>query len=271
MSRQRKKEKKNVSTHPCPKPSESNSPNASTRWRWLTRGAWIIAGPVLVWVASNYFPARQTLVAEKTYERAAGLIPAKLLLQPLTPSDEELPPVFWRKNKINRMEAIYLENVDGLLAWNPMAHVKNIGDELVDVLRIETRFVDGMIDGIGLPLEIQRRKTRWVTEQKKDEDYVLNDKLWPGGTASVSVVRGILSQLMLAQATDERAEREHLGIFKFRAYGRIVGPNPSPMDSAIGEPGVNFVWLPRGFPEERCKKLVDSMQPHVSIVNPGKK
>jgi hypothetical protein len=69
--------------------------------------------------------------------------------------------------------------------------------------------------------------------------------------------------MIQAQATDERIDKDHYGTFQIEVYGRLAGVTS--FDGAERLANLHFAWLPRGFPEDRCKKLLETMQPYADI------
>lgn len=135
-------------------------------------------------------------------------------------------------------------------------------------MRVETKFVFGMIDTRELSPDKQRAPTPWVLKQVEREDHQLGKKLMPGQRATIPVARGLVSQMLQAQAAD-RAAKDHYGGFEIKCYGRIVGLTS--FDGAEQDAIVvmNFVWLPTGFTDDKCKKFLETFQPDVEIA-PGK-
>ncbi len=207
-------------------------------------------------------------ISHRAYDRSTGKIGAGLEILALLPHDDQVRPGFRTKTGFGGMSAVVFQNLDDLLAFNPTVVVMNSCSEIVDELRVQTKFVGGMINTIKSPPEVQRKKTPWVIEQAKEENYHLNAKLNPRQQARASITRGIVAQMVQAQPTDERINIEHLGMFEVRVFGHAVGA-PEAFDAAKETGSFSFVWIPAGFPEDRCKKLISTMQPDVEILEKG--
>lgn len=220
---------------------------------------------LLISILAACFTYWQSSVAQKALDRASGKVNAKLELVGMTPKMEDIPPALIEKfAEQGNIGGITLRSLDDLIALNPTVILKNVGDEPVETLRVETRFVTGAIDTIGLPAEKQREKTPWVLKQLEQEDYPLSQKLENNQTAKIPFMRGLLGQMMQAQSEGQR-DRKHLGKFEIRCYGKIVG-GPTFDAAEAKEPLVlSFIWIPNGFPKEKCKEVIEGMKPAVLI------
>jgi hypothetical protein len=252
-------------------PSPAPAPAAPSRKKWvvIAIAVWAVAWPLATFALPTWMSFRQAVAAENTDNRSAGKTEAELTILRMFPHQTELPATVRVKNRVvghlKIGDAVYFTDLDNLLWTNPSIYFKNTGGEPIDTVRVETRFTQGMIDAIDLPEEVQRRKTPWVMKQAEVEEYHLGEKMKHGQLGSVSMVRGLVAQLVQAQATDERAERDHFGMFEVTVSARHVGATA--FDVAVGENPlkIKFIWLPKGFSETRCKKLLADMQPYVSI------
>jgi hypothetical protein len=223
---------------------------------------WAFVGPGIGVIVGWCFTYRQTVVSEKTYDRASGQIVAKLKMVGIRPNDRDIPSAYRTKGDLFHNE-VHFNDLDQILAVNPTIVVENNGSEPIDALRVEVQETDGMIDGRDLPAELATAKTPWVTRQSEVAEYPLNEKLTRGMKASVTIVPGLIGQMSQSQAKDGRNTRDHFGRFKVTVFGRIVGGTT--YDRTDVEMGVQFVWMPKGFPEDKCKNIVETMKPRVEV------
>jgi hypothetical protein len=238
-------------------------PQSDQKWSWKTALAiWAVLGPLASGLGTFWLTHRQTAVSEKTLDLATGKTEAQLSVR-LYPDQKDVPKAYRLKNRFLE-DAVYFHDIDALLSLNPSVIVRNIGQEPVGTLKIETHFHFGFIDTTDLPPDEQRNKTPWVLRQVEKEEYPLSEKLMPGQEVRVSIVRGLTGQMVQAQAVDQRKVSDHFGVFEINCYGKIVGgvifdPAKEPIAMA-------FAWKPTGFPEDRCQKVVETMQPQTEFL-----
>lgn len=226
----------------------------------------IALGAVLISLFAVGLTYWQGSVAQQTDDRAAGRIPARVEVLDVTPKADELPAhTLDTFHPSLSFKTTLFRKVDELLNANPRILFKNTGDEPVEAVRVETRFVLGMIDLIDAPRDMQLMQAPFVLHQAEREDYPLSRKLQPGETALVPVARGLLGQMVQAQ-DPAKEDRKHMVKFGIRCFGRIVGGSSFDAPERHQELFMTFMWLPNGFPEEKCKKLIETMQPAVEVV-----
>lgn len=202
----------------------------------------------------------QAWMARQTQDRASGKIKAKFEFVQVGNTDERSLAPLYKKSSLG-FEAVTLDDVKQFLNWNPYVEVKNTGDEVIDGLRVEVRFTSGMI----VHKEVHILKpTPYVLDETSELDLPLKEKLHPGQTATVSIIKPLVGQLVQAQAED-RSELEHIGHFEIRVYAKPAGgPNvmdrPEPFKSAR----LHLIWFPKGFTKDACKGILES-HPHVQI------
>ena len=215
-------------------------------------------------ICAAVFTFWQSSVAQQTYNLSTGKIRAQVAQEGMIPSMEEVPPKFIGKlSETSDLGGIFMQSIDDLIVLNPKLRVKNSGDERIESIRVETRFVSGVINTIGLPADKQNTKSPWSLKEVEVEEYPISQHFKRGQTANLSFVRGILAQLAQSQ-NEQLKEQRHLGKFEIRCYGKLVG-SPT-YDPASGEPiSLSFIWLPTGFPKEKCKEIIDGMKPAVFI------
>ncbi len=221
---------------------------------------------LLGWVEareSRRIAAEAQALAKKNYDRAAGMLPARLEIVGIIPTVEQIDEAM-KTNLLGAMRVVELASLDRLLGVNPTLVVKNVGSEPIDTIRVETRYFKGMVDMIGLAEKAVSQPTRWVLEQAKREEYPLSQKLLPGQVAEVSLVRGLLSQMIQSQDAD-LPDRVHFGSFQIRCYARLVGGPTYDAALSDGETIMSFAWKPNGYPSNRCEEMLSKMQPHVLI------
>jgi hypothetical protein len=246
----------------APQPTQQHQQGEKKSGWHIFLAIWAVVGPLVGAGIGAYMGHRSASVSEATLARASGKIRAKLSVR-FVPEQSKVPAPYHKKNKFLQ-DAIAFKDLNSLQWLNPCVIIKNTGDEPIDAIRVKTRFVGGFIDVIDAPPDVQRGKTPYVVRQAEDEEYILSEKLMPGKEARVSIVKGLVGQMVQAQATDQRITRDHYGSFQITCYGRIVG-GPG-FDGAEAPIGIMFIWVPKGFPEGECKKVLTEMRPSVEIL-----
>ncbi len=202
----------------------------------------------------------QWKVAQRAEDRASGKIRANFEFIGIGNTDEKTLSRLEKKTQLG-FKAVYLDDVDKLVNWGPYVEVKNTGEEVIDGIRIEVELTTGMYIGPGVT---QKDPVPYVVTQASSFEPHLAEKLQPGASATVLIVKPLLEQILPAKF-EEKNDLEYLGHFHVSVYCRIAGgtgyDRPTPDKTAT----LHFVWLPSGFPEEKCKKIL-AMQPTVRII-----
>jgi hypothetical protein len=153
-----------------------------------------------------------------------------------------------------------LENVDQLVGWGPYIEVKNTGDEVIDGIRVEVEFTVGALIGVGVT---QKWPIPYAVTQASTLEPPWNGKLLPGHTATILIVKPLLEQILKARM-DDVPNGEYIGDFHVRVLCRMTGgagyDRPEPQKTAT----LHFAWLPSGFPDQQCKKILE-VQPRVHV------
>jgi hypothetical protein len=228
----------------------------------------VIVG-VLAWLAakeSNRIAAEAQAVSQKTYDRAAGKIPARLVVEGFGPPYGEIPAEMKFQSPLG-VEAVRLKSLDSLRELNPRLVVRNAGDEVIEALRVETRLSFLGLRDPSRPGEKQwGARKAWTFNRGEREDLVLSKKLLPGQTATIPLVRGMTLQMLQGQ-TGGFEESDRYGQFEVRCYARIVGATAFDESEREATIVISLVWQPNGFPEDQCKKFLDGYEPLVEITD----
>jgi hypothetical protein len=176
---------------------------------------WVAWLALVVSLLSAGGTAFNATTSKRNYDRAAGRIRAKLEIVGALPAQEDIPPQLLEVSDIFDAPELTLHEVDDFFRLNPIALLKNAGEEPISEIRLETRLESSFIDMRGDPMERQMRPTPWAFEDATREDYVLGEKLMPGKSVAVSITKGLLKQMVQLQAND-RPERWHYAQFEIR-------------------------------------------------------
>lgn len=271
-----KQEPMNQQSIPTPAPSQSAVGKDPQRQRW-TLGDWVgLAGGVLAllslivaWlshseaVESRKIAEKAQALAQQTYDRSAGKVPAKLAVTGFSPERVVVPDIY-REAKNGELDVV-LTGTEDLKKFNPRLFVKNTGDEPIDAIRIEgkVRLVGAALKEENLKREFASQVS-WWHDRIDSREIQLGRKLSPGETASIPLVKSLASQLGHLQLKTP-SPVDHVGIFEFHCSGRLVSANA--FDPASGGTGISIrvVWIPTGFTQEACRALIDSDNAAVEI------
>jgi hypothetical protein len=219
--------------------------------------AWLALIVAMTSGAGTIFNA---ITSRRNYDRAVGNIRAKLELVESLPGPRDVPPDLQKVSPITGQNELTLGQVEDFLRVNPRVVVKNVGDEPIDGIRVETRAVFSFIDMVGQPEARQKAPVPWVLDEVAREDYLLGEKLMPGKVAEIRITKGLLSQMAQLQARD-REDRLHYARFQVRCMAKLVGGTA--YDGAKDQKAFSFriVWLPKGFSDAKCKKILEEFKP----------
>jgi hypothetical protein len=211
----------------------------------------------------------QGCVAQRTYDRAAGKVLAKVSIEGVEPSPDEMGPEYKAKGMNGMVEAIRFNTLERLMAMHPAIVVKNTGDEPIRAVRVETRFVFGMIDYTDEPAKARGDPSPWAVKQFEQENHELSRSLQPGQYAHVPITRGLLKQMIQAQ-DPKRIEKVHYGRFDVSCYGSLVGMGTFDQSDQNTPMTLSFSWLPSGFPDAKTRKFLDDFLPSIEITDERK-
>jgi len=243
------------SSQPEQAPAPPKSEKKTTNWvAWLALVVSLASGGGTIWNART---------SNRNYDRLSGRTRAQLVRVAEIPKQADVPEEYLQKTPIFPEPVLTLSNVDDFFRLHQRVVFRNIGDEPIGEIRLETRLGFSFIDMVGEPEERMRMPTPWAYEDTTREDYVLGEKLFPQHFVEVSIVKGLLKQMSQLQAAD-RADRWHYGRFDIQCMAKLV--NGVGFDSTnYSKFVVNFRWKPAGFPEERCKEVLEKLK-HIPIV-----
>jgi hypothetical protein len=227
----------------------------------LVSVAALIGGGIGYWLAY-----RQTAVIERSYDRQAGKIPAKLeVIRPTNTPKDQVPPD--QRFKIaDAQGGARFSALDQLVLFSPAVEFRNTGDEPIEAIQIEVRCIRSTVDRKGVAPDTS--PFNYILKQGDRQTHTLHRILRPGEKAGVSILKGVLTQLVQAQPPEDQLQtRVVSGWFLVTVSARLVGV-PA-FNAAEGKNPYVFElnWVPSGFPAEQVKKVADSLESQV-IVQP---
>jgi hypothetical protein len=194
----------------------------------------------------------QAKVAKDAQERATGKISAKIKCAEYRPGPDDFP-------KEMRTEAFgwnqpYYKDIESFLTYAPRLWINNIGDEPIDAIKITTSMTRSTID---MPKQSKVEQGILVREEEREE-IPLNQHLRPGRAIQVSLLKGLLGQ-MIQKPTEETSSVMHYAELRVTISGRLAGSAVFGSDSTEVIVCV-VVWIPSGFPDEKCQDVLKDYQ-----------
>jgi hypothetical protein len=226
-----------------------------------TNATWISLCAIVISLTSLGVSLFQANLGQVGQDRASGKIRTKFEFVGVGNTDEKTLAPFYKMSFMG-FQMVHLEDVSRLVRWGPYVEIRNTGSEVIDGIRGEIQFTDGVVsppEGMRIP---------YALNEPTDVEIPLKQKLHPGQTATVSIMKPLVAQILKVQgqATGEKWKRN--GRFPVRAYCKIVGgPTASDRPEPFKEASLRFSWIPEGFTRDDCKGVLES-QPLVSIAGP---
>jgi hypothetical protein len=221
---------------------------------------------VLAWMEareSRKIAAEAQVLSQRTYDRAAGKVTAKLAVEAVSPAYEQISQRFKFRSPLGTDE-VRVTSLEQLHSLSPRITVKNVGDEAIEGIRVETKLVLAAFPGAGPTPDKQ-----WATispwtllKESEQEDFTPSKKLLPGQTTTVPFLRGLVAQMIQAQAIDH-TPNDHYGRIEIKYYGRLVGATSYDEGVRGATILMKFVWAPEGFSDEKCKAFLEGSRPAV--------
>jgi hypothetical protein len=221
-------------------------------------------------IFAAFFALNQAQTAKEANDRQSGRVVAKLQIVGVHPKAGEFPELLEPFLKQMPETKSYCVREPGqLLFLNPRIIVKNIGEEPIDSIRVETKFVWGLIDAIDKPVDQTRIKDPFVLRQAERDTYDLSRKFKKGEMLVMPFAKGLLGQMIQAQ-NPAKGEWKHSGRFEVRCFARMVGSTSFDGGDTDEFAQVTFWWYPNGFPEDKVKAMIEKMQPEAVPYTDGK-
>lgn len=246
-------------------PPKENSPQAKTEWLktfpwWNAANTILGVFALLMGGLSVYYYRQQAVAAKEANDRVSGRIGAKLQLVDSIPNTETLPlekrkPIFG-----TQYTTAYVDNSDTLRDLRMRVVLKNIGEEAIDTIRLSVKCERGF--GVKDQFKLignQVSKGPFSTDSYSKEDFVLDQKLNPTEVILVPLSKGMLTQMLEVQWGAD-VDDERYGEFVIKPSAKIVGGTSFDGIYDDTELTVRLLWSPKGFEEEKCRKLIDRMQ-----------
>ncbi len=224
---------------------------------------WVAWFALLVSIGSGIGTTCNSITSNRNYNRLSGKVRAKVELVGALPKQEDVPPHLIEVSDIFETPELTLHEPDDFFRLRPLVVLKNVGDEPISEIRLETRLAMSFIDARGVAMD-QVRPTPWAYEDATRDEYVLGEKLMPGKSVAVSITKGLLKQMIQLQANDQ-PDKWHYAQFDIQCMAKLV--NGVAFDGAEeeGRYRVKFRWKPAGFPEDKCKAMLEKLK-HVPII-----
>ncbi len=204
------------------------------------------------------------VVAKETNERAAGRVPARVVVVDALPNEETIPEGMRKKVDDADYWTASVDNSESLLRLDPRIVLRNVGDEPVDKIFVRTLHESTwMKNKAGLP----ELPPSTMVEQEHVDSFELQPKLEKGGVVTIRVAKGILHQMLESQI-GKHQEQERFGVFRCIVSAKTVGStSPDPLVDYIV---IRFriLWVPKNFPQKDCREILQNLKPRVDTYRP---
>lgn len=216
-------------------------------------------------IGSLIYSRQQAHAALEANSRASGRVSAQLVFEGSIPDGTSLPEELRHPIFDSPYTTFYSKNPEELIRLNPRIVLRNAGEEPVEAIRVTVSYDFGrsasddyFLIGSGPPGPI-------VTEQLHREEHLLDQKLGHNDVCIIPITKGLIHQMLQGQQ-GQIANAQRYGEFSIRCSGRVVGGTS--FDPLADDMLLKFrlLWLPEGFPENKCTKLVRDIQPKLTII-----
>jgi hypothetical protein len=217
--------------------------------------------------SSFYFTKSQN---DYTRERAAGRLPARLELVGSRPDSNTLQPELRKRIFGSDYTTMFFGAPTDVVNLNERVVLRNVGDEPIEAIRVTVSYVGGFNEKDAFKV-VGLDQPPIVTEQQvHKEDHILDQKVNKGEFALIPLTKGMLHQMLQAQKGQAKGV-ERYGVFLVRCSAKIVGASSFDGTYDDKELTLRLLWLPSGFDEEQCTKIIERFQPRIEIMKDGSK
>jgi hypothetical protein len=146
------------------------------------------------------------------------------------------------------------KDIDALLRLRPTVVLNNVGEEPIEAIRVVTNLFQ-----IGLPTQPGDKAIFHPMLREEERDDIMLPEQWlPGKSVGISLVKGILGQMVQIQSKEKHAK--HFAWMQVRVSGKITN------STVFGRGGEGRVilclvqWTPSGFPEGKAREVLSGYQ-----------
>lgn len=265
---------------PLPSPSAPNS-TGSTYKRWALAvwahigGIAFVLSAVTLWYTHHQVQTnrdqldelkRQNDWTEYNSLRAAGAVTAQVEIAGIVASPKSVPKeliVNDRGAKDEKGKFVlrpHFKDLDTLLRGKPVIVLNNVGEEPIEAIRIVTRL--HTFEYEVLDRAVPKDDFGSVIREEEREDFTLRQQWLPESSVRLSLVKGLLAQMMQIQNTGN----ENLvlkAILQVHVSAKISGGTIFGGNTDRQYIACRVSWLPSGFPTNRCREILDGYQSRV--------
>jgi hypothetical protein len=229
-----------------PSPSTTAAPTPPPPFKWTLSGVGTIVA-ILISLFSLGVNYQQRNLNQSKEDRAAGRIKAKFEFTDTDMYDPKVIANFIKKKKVTDEPIFRLDSFEELVAWEPSVAVKNIGDEVIDGLRIEIHLVGGMAYGKDVE---QKQPPPIIVPDMDSAEAVSFGKLMPQRTAHIMITQTLLQQ-MLHSRIPFYPDDDHESFFIVQVLCHIAGGAGYDRMEPPNIVRLHFHWRPTGFRDQK--------------------
>jgi hypothetical protein len=203
---------------------------------------------------------RQFEISQRTQDRTSGKIRAQFAFVEEKSDPSSLRP-FMRKEVGKENDVFRLDSIDDLLRWQPHVSIRNTGDEIIDSLRIDVRYMFGRKYGFGVE---QKMPIPIVANETSSSEIATFGKLMPKQKATINLVPLLLDQ-MRQSSSEVYPDKDQEGQFMIQVYCRVVGASAHDAMEPRKHMTLGFHWSQAVFADhDKCETILNQ-QPYVIV------
>lgn len=209
----------------------------------------------------------QTELSKRTLEIATGKYGAKIEVADYFPTSSDFPAedvgTLFGPGGLTRA---YFRNANSMVMRAPALYFNNVGEAPIDRIRVEVSFVSGLADRVFQKDELKNPPADWykndtpvLLRSVHREEYELSRPWNPGEGLRIVILKGVLDQISQVQSRTAKDKLHHAEL-AVEVSARLAG---SPIFSGSSDMPIHFfvTWLPTGFTDDECKRVLDGYIP----------
>ena len=265
---------------PSPSPAIAGAapvqqPPRSPLLKWVIGANGIAALALVVSVGSMWYTMRQAHVAQETLDRTTGKKSAQIEYADFYPLPEAFRPDQRIQTHFTPKPRGYFKDTNSLVLLAPTMYLNNAGTDSIDAVKVAVGFLSGIIDtDPNAKVDVQNPPTDWyksetpvILRRVEREEHVMPQQWKPGQCLKLPVLKGFLGQLAQVQSKT-KADVPHIALLEIAVYARLTGSTAY----TGNEVKIEYLatWMPKGFPDDECKRVMTEYQPKFEFGPPIK-
>ncbi|VTS03318.1 hypothetical protein [Tuwongella immobilis] len=221
---------------------------------------------LIVSFAAIWISQRQTNIAQATLDLQSGNHEPKSQMADVYPQF-----VDFLDHERSDFAGINQPLYDSLIKMSlktPMLYINNTGDYPIDSIKLETRFLEGILNG-KLDFDFNNPPSDWhksltpVILKRVEKEEIQLPQLWKPGTGiQIPIMKGLIGQMMRVQSKTLK-DTSHLGLFEISVFLRCAGSSVYHYSGQVLK--YPCIWKPSGFSEIECQNFLETYQEKIEF------